>query len=534
MINMLHVVKEQYFLASHSGLELLFVWFLILFLLAKNRRNCPEKNMLSYLLGLLAILWFPVSAYYFMGLHTEETNYYKLFFLLPVVVVISIFFTSIYMRLEKKSAKMILTVGLVFIMFSNTTVVPNFSCVKLRGNLRGFDADAITISHVLEQRGATKVLAVQSYEKTAIQGDSDIKFLTEPVSVMNQNGGPTTGEQKAVVEMLSWADQYLNDGDDMTSPAKPYRMVAEGYGIEYIVLDDPYNDVEYMTANGYEMIAEYGQYHAYYKKRTGWIITEYASESGNQSMVYTLEDAEGHLIIVDGGWTQDKEQVLEQIANHGNHVDAWILTHPDPDHIGAFNAIFSDTEASAEIQVDSIYVPDVDYDTFAAQANWWDGLADYGTFLDITKDWNNVIEVKAGDRYQVLDLQVDFYNSYSNKVEGTDAINDGSLMFEISGTRDSMLFCADVGVRMSGKLIGQWGDALQATYIQMGHHGNGGLNEDFYRLVHPEVAFFDAPEWLFHPGEDTPYDSEEKAAIMESMRAKVYYYATTPNKVPLR
>lgn len=531
---MLHVVKAQYFLASGSGLELLFVWFLILFLFAKNKRNHMEKNMLSYLLGVLAILWFPVSAYYLMGLHTEETNYYKLFFLLPVAVVMSILFTSIYMRLEKKSAKAILIVGLIFLMFSNTAIVPDFSCVNFRGNSLGVDADVVAINRVLEQRGATKVLAVQSYEEAAVQSDSDIKFLAEPVGVMNQNGGAATEEQKAVVEMLSWADQYLNDGDDATSPADPYRMTAESYGIEYVVLDDQDNDAEYMTSKGYELVAEQGKYHAYYMKRTGWTITEYASASGSQSMVYTLEDVEGHLIIVDGGWTQDKAQVLERIADHGNHVDAWILTHPDPDHIGAFNAIFSDEQASTGIQVDSIYVPDVDYDTFAAQAKAWDGLSDYGTFLDITQGWNNIVEVKAGDRYQVLDLQVDFYNSYSNKVEGTDAINDGSLMFEISGTRDSMLFCADVGVRMSEKLIEQWGDTLQATYIQMGHHGNGGLNEDFYRLVHPEVAFFDAPEWLFHPGADTTYDSEEKAAIMESMGTKVYYYATTPNKVPLR
>lgn len=531
---MLRVVKEQYFLASGSGLELLFVWFLILFLFAKNKKSYQEKNMLSYLLGVLAILWFPVSAYYLMGLHTQETDYYKLFFLLPVAVVMSILFTSIYMRLEKRSEKVILTMGLIFLMFSNTAIVPNFSCVNFRGNSLGVDADVVAINRVLEQRGATKVLAVQSYEEAAIQCDSEIKYLAEPVSVMNQKDGATTGEQKAVVEMLSWADQYLNDGDDMTSPAKPYRMVAEGYGIEYIVLDDQYNDVEYMTSNGYEMIAAHGQYHAYYRERSGWIITEYASASGSQSMVYTLEDVDGHLIIVDGGWTQDKDQVLERIADHGNHVDAWILTHPDADHIGAFNAIFSDDKASAEIQVDTIYVPDIDYDTFAEQANWWDGLADYGTFLDITRDWNNIVEVKTGEQYQILDLQVDFYNSYSNKVEGTDAINDGSLLFKISGSRDSMLFCADVGVCMSEKLIGQWGDALQATYIQMGHHGNGGLNEDFYRLVHPEVAFFDAPEWLFHPGEDTTYDSEEKAAIMESMGARIYYYATTPNKIPLR
>lgn len=93
------------------------------------------------------------------------------------------------------------------------------------------------------------------------------------------------------------------------------------------------------------------------------------------------------------------------------------------------------------------------------------------------------------------------YNSYSNKARGenTNAANDGSLMFELSANKQSMLFCGDVGWGMSDKLVEQWGENLSADYIQMGHHGNGGLLEDFYRTVNPEVAFFDAPDWLMYP-----------------------------------
>ena len=311
-------------------------------------------------------------------------------------------------------------------------------------------------------------------------------------------------------------------------------VILFGLAVRYKLTEKATDDTDYMTEEGYSVVEEQGEYTAYYKSAQEWTITQYASDSGNQAMIYTIEDDEGHLILVDGGWDPDKEQVLNIIQNHNNHVDAWIITHPDADHVGAFNAIFGNPGAE-NITVDTVYFPDVDHDTYAAEANWWDGFGDYETFIRITQDWDNVVEVKAGDHYDILNLKFDFFNSYSNRIDGTDAINDGSLLFKVSGKSRSMLFCADVGVGMSEKLIEQWGDELKADYIQMGHHGNGGLNEDFYRLVNPKIAFFDAPEWLFHPADGTAtYDTEIKAAIMESMGATIYYYATAPNKVTLK
>ena len=305
-------------------------------------------------------------------------------------------------------------------------------------------------------------------------------------------------------------------------------LILLGLTVKCKLTEKATDDTDYMTEEGYSVVEEQGEYTAYYKSAQEWTITQYASDSGNQAMIYTIEDEDGHLILVDGGWDPDKEQVLDIIQKHNNHVDAWIITHPDADHV------FGNPGAE-NITVDTVYFPDVDHDTYAAEANWWDGFGDYETFIRITQDWDNVVEVKAGDHYDILNLKFDFFNSYSNRIDGTDAINDGSLLFKVSGKSRSMLFCADVGVGMSEKLIEQWGDELKADYIQMGHHGNGGLNEEFYRLVNPKIAFFDAPEWLFHPADGTAtYDTEIKAAIMESMGATIYYYATAPNKVTLK
>ena len=535
MISILNNVKEQYLLACSCGLDLLFVWILILYLFGGKKQTGVLRNLLVYLFAVLTSAFIIVVVCSLKNTDGGNGRLYEYFFMLPVVMVLIILFTLVYLRLEKRESKLILIVGLAAIMFSNTAVQLDFSKIDVKLNKLGVDEDAVQICDKLNNLGVSTVLSVQSYEEAASQCESITRFLAEPVNVIDANGGAVTAEQVDVVNMVDLAEQYRTDGDDATSPAEPYRSVAESYGIEYIVLDDNYNDADYMVDMGYSEVMDVGKYHVYYMPNQKWTVTKYASESGNQSMIYTLDDLNNNLIIIDGGWTVDADQLLPIIESHGNHVAAWIITHPDADHVGAFNQIFSDETNCENITIDTLYCPDIDHDEYQANAQPWDGFADYETFLSVTEGWDNIIEVKAGDHYQIADLNVDFYNSYSNKIEGTDAVNDGSLLFKISGRRNSMLFCADVGWRMSETLIEQWGDNLKADYLQMGHHGNGGLNEDFYRLVQPSVAFADAPEWLFHPEDGTAtYDSEIKTAIMEDVGAVVYYYATAPNRVEIR
>ena len=86
---------------------------------------------------------------------------------------------------------------------------------------------------------------------------------------------------------------------------------------------------------------------------------------------------------------------------------------------------------------------------------------------------------------------------------------------------------------MSEKIISQFPEDIKCDYIQMGHHGNGGLSEAFYRLAAPRVAFFDAPEWLMNPEEGNSYTTLANRQLMESLGAEIYYYATAPNRIEL-
>lgn len=263
------------------------------------------------------------------------------------------------------------------------------------------------------------------------------------------------------------------------------------------------------------------------------LITEYADKTGSQGMFYTIKISSGGFIVIDGGNPRNESYVRQILSENGNHVDLWILTHPHPDHVGAFNRIYKNPNS---ISISNIYTIDMDYDSYKASAKSWDGFSEFELFRQQTQGDSRLHYVHTGDQILLNGLTFKVFNAYdisvTNKLS-TDLPNDGSMMFKVTNQNESMLFCADVGTKMSDEIISHYGQELASDYIQMGHHGNGGLSEAFYRKVNPKVALFDAPEWLMNPGSSSKYTTPQNAALMKSLGAEVYYYATTPNVIEL-
>lgn len=259
-------------------------------------------------------------------------------------------------------------------------------------------------------------------------------------------------------------------------------------------------------------------------------ITQYPDQTGSQAMFYTIENQSGDLIIVDGGMVGNAEYVKSVIEEKGSHVSAWILTHPHPDHIGAFNVIYADL---GDIRIDNIYTIDMDYELYKQYAQPWDNFDTYQTFYDLTASAENITYLHTGDEVEICGCLVKVYSAYDDTIinYSSDLANSGSLVFEIFSENTSMLFCSDVyGEEMCNKIIEAYGDELSATYLQMGHHGNNSITKDFLLKVQPEGAFFDAPAWLVQ-GEQ--YDTLENILMVEEIGATAYSYMSAPNEIVL-
>ena len=271
---------------------------------------------------------------------------------------------------------------------------------------------------------------------------------------------------------------------------------------------------------------------------SAWTITQYGDANGNQHMFYTIQSDTGSLVVIDGGFREEADFVRETIKSLGGKVDCWILTHPHNDHIGAFNQIYADP---AGIEIGQIYTTYIDQEKYRQKAQPWDTYEMYEEFLALTKDAENVAYLYQGDRLEVAGLKMSVFNAYHDYVDQVsgDLANDGSLMFRLEGNAESMLFCADVGISMSDSLVQKYGGELKSDYLQIAHHGNGGLNDEFYRLVSPKKVFFDAPDWLMNnqnPStlETAGYDTPENRKLMEELGAEICSFSTAPNSIVLR
>lgn len=267
----------------------------------------------------------------------------------------------------------------------------------------------------------------------------------------------------------------------------------------------------------------------------GYTVTQYADIENHQCMSYTIEDGKGGLIIVDGGRAWQTQTMLDTIAQKGGKVDYWIITHPHDDHCGVLCSVLA---AEVDLEIGQILISDIDYDAYLAQGIRTDTYAYLMMGLEGRDD---VTWLHTGDEMDLLGLHMEVLSAYDDTLPGfsSNLGNDGSLMFKLSASQDSMLFCADVGGRMADGIMERCGDKLAATYIQMPHHGNNDMPPEFYEKVNPEAAFFDAPDWLMNntdkeTGETATYLTPQNIAIMKRLGAKIYSYNTAPNSVVLK
>ena len=265
----------------------------------------------------------------------------------------------------------------------------------------------------------------------------------------------------------------------------------------------------------------------YVRYHDTWTLTQYADDSGNQGMFYTLKNNyDGYFIIVDGGWPDNEAKVRQVISDNGGVVDAWFLTHYHTDHVEAFNAIAANPDG---IVIKKIYATPLDKKYFLKVAKEWDNVESYQRFCDVTKNMTNLSYPSRGDKITLDGLQVTFFNSYDKTLihNSGDIPNNDSLVFKISGKKDSILFLGDVHDKKLGQyLLTTYQDALDAEYVQAGHHGNNSLPVSFYEELDMRIMFFDAPEWLM-TGED--YSAKDLQQWCNNQGMKTYDFRTAPN-----
>lgn len=269
------------------------------------------------------------------------------------------------------------------------------------------------------------------------------------------------------------------------------------------------------------------------EKEKVWTITQYTAISEELQCFYTIMDDEGRVIVIDGGTEGNEELVRNIISGFGNKVETWILTRPDPGHIGAFMKIY---ENPGDIQIKQVYDAFIDWDRYDDYGNRAARQA-YQNFLKLAKDDESVVHVNRDAKFYSSGLEFECFNAYDSYVEERtqNLSQDGSLMLMIRGKQQSFLYCSDVSHDMEELLISDYGDRLKSDYVQMSNHGNNGLSVEFYKLVSPSAAFFDArPEMYEQDGVPEGRSYDDYIAYFKENNVQVYDLSTTLNRVEFR
>lgn len=216
----------------------------------------------------------------------------------------------------------------------------------------------------------------------------------------------------------------------------------------------------------------------------------------------------GRTIVFDGGTQGDYMQLAELLTKEaGSHVDAWFFTHAHYDHIGAFAEI---CRKVPEIKVDKVYCHFPPFELlrkYGSRADWEIGLWQYFEELFKGRFRNTVCKIERNDILEFDEVKINVLRVY-NPDTTENFINNSSCVYRIDTQDKRVLILGDLGVEGGEEVKNTCSaESLFADYTQMAHHGQAGVNREFYRYIRPQRCLWPAPDWLWDNNNGNGYDS---------------------------
>lgn len=253
-------------------------------------------------------------------------------------------------------------------------------------------------------------------------------------------------------------------------------------------------------------------------------LTQLSDHSTRQMMGYILKTKNNKIIVIDGGTTDDTENLIKQLNKHGGKVDAWFLTHLHDDHLGAFSNIANDKQ----IQIEKIYCSFNEY-------SWYEenepSRAEFSKqILEILKQDNikdKVEEVSLNQDINIDDVKIEILGIKNPEIT-ENAGNEQSMVVKFDTGKTTFLVLGDTGIKSSEKLLKTQKEKLKSDIVQMAHHGQNGATKELYEQINPTICMWPTPEWLWNndSGEGKgsgPWKTLETRLWMEELKVKKNY-----------
>lgn len=255
----------------------------------------------------------------------------------------------------------------------------------------------------------------------------------------------------------------------------------------------------------------------------GATLTLLRSQSDSQMLSAILQTSQGNLIVVDGGLGADGDYLRSQIQARGSHVAAWLITHPHGDHAGALYRILQDEAAGIQsgIQIDGIYYSFADPEWYTANDPTEQTMAHaiIGSFSGLPETMLNT--VSRGQTIQVDDVTIQVMNDRYEA--SSDKGNNAGIVYKVWVNGKSILFLGDMAEEGGRRLLSEVGaEGLKSDIVQMAHHGQNGVDEEFYKAVNPSICLWPTPQWLWD-SVGSRYRTSETKGWMTHLNVQKHY-----------
>ena len=108
-----------------------------------------------------------------------------------------------------------------------------------------------------------------------------------------------------------------------------------------------------------------------------------------------------------------------------------------------------------------------------------------------------VYVAEVGDKITVDNVEFEILYVSEDKFE-YDLINNTSMAFIMRAEGQKVLFLGDLAEEAGNRVLQMHSpEKLKCDIVQMAHHGQNGVNFDFYKAVQPKMCLWTTPKWLW-------------------------------------
>ncbi|WP_224270816.1 lamin tail domain-containing protein [Haloprofundus salinisoli] len=215
-----------------------------------------------------------------------------------------------------------------------------------------------------------------------------------------------------------------------------------------------------------------------------------------QSTSTLVVTPENETMLIDSGdWRDDGRYVLAYLQSQNvTRIDHLVTSHADADHIGGHATVIEYYETQAD-GVGAVYDPGI-----ASSSRT------YEAYLDAVEQYDvPLYRVVSNDTLPVAGANVSVLGPPSEPLAGGER-NENSIVLMVTHGEQRFLFTADAESAGEGYLVETYGEQLNATVLQAGHHGSSSSTGDaLLNASSPQVAVVSSAyeSQYGHPHEET-------------------------------